>query len=107
VPGPVFRTDSEREGSDWLGNHLQIDAARTLYGLEDRVRATKNRKHIGTWRNLQASDYFCYMSTENLANGAVQLASNPFASPYDAYIHYMNILKDFSGRIAGKTGVRP
>jgi hypothetical protein len=47
------------------------------------------------------------MSTENLASGAGQVASNPFASPYDAYIHYMNILKDFSGRIAGKTGVRP
>jgi alpha-amylase len=107
VPGPVFRTDSERDGSAWLGNHLQIDAARTLYGLEGRVRATTNRKRIGTWRNLQASDYFCHMSTGNPANGAAHLASNPFASPYDAYIHYMNILKDFSGRIAGKTGVRP
>jgi alpha-amylase len=107
VPGPVFRTDSERDGSAWPGNRLQIDAARTLYGLEDRVRATKNRKRIGAWRNLQASDYFCHMSTGNPANGAVHPASNPFASPYDAYIHYMNILKDFSGRIAGKTGVRP
>ncbi len=107
VPGQIFRSGSERDGSAWLGNHMQIDAARTLYGLEDRVRATKSRKHIGSWRNLQASDYFCHMSTENLANGAVQVASNPFASPYDAYIHYMNILKDFSGRIAGKTGVRP
>lgn len=107
VPGPVFRSGSERDGSAWLRNHMQIDAARTLYGLEDRVRATKNRKHIGSWRNLQASDYFCHMSTENLAGGADQATSNPFASPYDAYIHYMNILKDFSGRIAGKTGVRP
>lgn len=107
VPGPVFRTGSEKDGSAWLGNHLQIDAAKTLYGLEERVRATKSRKHIGTWRNLQASDYFNHMSTENLASGAGQVASNPFASPYDAYIHYMNILKDFSGRIVGKTGVRP
>jgi alpha-amylase len=106
APGPVFRADAERDGSAWLGNHLQIDAARTLYGLEDRVRATKSRKRIGTWRNLQASDYFCHMNTEDPASGAVQLAPNPFASPYDAYIHYMNILKDFSGRIAGKTGVR-
>jgi alpha-amylase len=107
VPGQIFRSGSERDGSACLGNHMQIDAARTLFGLEERVRATKNRKHIGSWRNLQASDYFCHMSTENLASGAGQVASNPFASPYDAYIHYMNILKDFSGRIAGKTGVRP
>ena len=107
VPGEIFRSGSERDGSAWPGNHMQIDAARTLYGLEDRVLATKSRKHIVSWRNLQASDYFCQMSTENLANGAVHVAPNPFASPYDAYIHYMNILKDFSGRIAGKTGVRP
>jgi hypothetical protein len=86
---------------------MQMDAARTLYGLEDRVRATKNRKRIDVWRNLQASEHFCHMSTETLAGGEIRGASNPFASPYDAYIHQMSILKDFSGRIAGKTGERP
>jgi alpha-amylase len=106
VPGQIFRTDSERDGSAWLGNHLQIDAARTLYSLEDRVRATKNRKRIGAWRNLQASDYFHYMNTQGISERAGHRAMNPFASPYDAYIHYMNILKDLSGRIVGKTGVR-
>ena len=107
VPGQLFRAGSEKAGLTWPGNHMQIDVARTLYGLEDRVRATKDRKRIGVWRNLQASDHFCHMSTENLAGGAARGASNPFASPYDAYIHQMSILKDFSGRIAGKTGERP
>jgi alpha-amylase len=107
VPGHIFRAGSEKAGLTWPGNHMQIDAARTLYSLEDRVRATKNRKRIDVWRNLQASDHFCHMSTENLAGGEAQGASNPFASPYDAYIHQMSILKDFSGRIAGKTGERP
>jgi len=107
VPGQLFRAGSEKIGLTWPGNHMQIDAARTLYGLEDRVRATKSRKRIDVWRNLQASDHFCHMSTENLAGGEIQGASNPFASPYDAYIHHMSILKDFSGRIAGKTGERP
>jgi alpha-amylase len=102
VPGQIFCTDPERDGSAWLGNHMQIDAARTLYSLEDQVRATKNRKRIGIWRNLQASDYFHYMSTKGLSDGVGHRTLNPFASPYDAYIHYMNILKDFSGRIAGK-----
>jgi len=107
VPGQLFRAGSETVGLTWPGNHMQMDVARTLYGLEDRVRATKNRKRIGVWRNLQASDHFCHMSTENPAGGEIQEASNPFASPYDAYIHQMSILKDFSGRIAGKTGERP
>lgn len=107
VPGQLFRAGSEKAGLTWPGNHMQIDVARTLYGLEDRVRATRNRKRIGVWRNLQASDHFCHMSTENPADGAARGASNPFASPYDAYIHQMSMLKDFSGRIAGKTGERP
>jgi len=107
APGQILPTGSEKIGLTWPGNHMQIDAARTLYGLENRVRATKSRKHIGTWRNLQASDHFHDMSTKGLADGAVHRTLNPFASPYDAYIHYMNILKDFSGRIEGKTGVRP
>jgi alpha-amylase len=106
VPGQIFRTESEGDGSAWLGNHMQIDAARTLYGLEERVRATKSRERIGAWRNLQASDHFHAMCTKGFADGASLRTFNPFASPYDAYIHYMNILKDFSGRIAGKTGVR-
>ena len=107
APGQILPTGSEKIGLTWPGNHMQIDAARTLYGLEDRVRAAKNRKRIDVWRNLQASDHFRHMSTENLAGGEIQGASNPFASPYDAYIHQMSILKDFSGRIAGKTGERP
>jgi alpha-amylase len=107
VPGQIFRAGSETIGLNWPGNHMQMDAARTLYGLEERVRAAKNRKWIGIWRNLQASEHFCNMSTETLAGRELQGASNPFASPYDAYIHQMSILKDFSGRIAGKTGERP
>ncbi|HTZ38963.1 MAG TPA: polysaccharide deacetylase family protein [Syntrophales bacterium] len=103
----VFHAGPEREGSAWLGNHMQIDAARTLYRLEDRVRATKSRKWIGVWRNLQASDYFLDMRTEERLDRTVHRVVSSFESPYDAYIYYMSILRDFSGRIAGKVGVRP
>lgn len=108
-PGDASVSTSEpvRDAAAWLENHLQRDAANTLYAMEGRVRQAGSRRLLETWRKLQASDYFDYMCTKGLSEGARGCASNPFASPYDAYIHYMNILKDFSGRIEGKSGGRP
>ncbi len=105
MPVPIFRADPG-EDSAYLGNHMQKDAANTLYAMEGRVRETGKRKLVATWRNLQASDYFLHMRTNGHTGGATRQTFNPFPSPYDAYISYMNILKDFSGRIAGKTGFR-
>ena len=107
VSGHVSRAGTEKDGVAWLENHMQKDAAHTLYDLETKVREVKNRKRIAVWRNLQAYEHFCHMNTTGLSDGARPRTLNPFASPYDAYISYMNILKDFSGRLAGKTGVRP
>jgi alpha-amylase len=107
VPGHVSRAGNEKDGVAWLENHMQKDAAHTLYDLEAKVREVKNRKRIGLWRDLQASEHFCHMNTTGLSYGAHARTLNPFVSPYDAYISYMNILKDFSGRLAGNTGVRP
>jgi alpha-amylase len=97
---------SEADGSTCLGNHMQKDAARTLFAMEARVREAKNRKRTGVWRSLQDSEYFGCMGKTDHPDGALRCTSKPFATPYDAYISYMNVLKDFSGRLAGKTGVR-
>ncbi len=51
------------------------------------------------WRKLQTSDHFYYMCTKWLEDGDVHKYFNPYASPYDAYINYMNVLDDFSGRL--------
>ncbi len=91
----------------FLSNHLQRDAAETLFALEGRVRRAGSRRHLDTWRRLQASDYLEAMCTKGLSEGDPARASHPCASPYDAYIHTMNILKDFSVRIGGESGVRP
>ena len=107
-PGPAIRPFPPGHGGEsLLGNSLQRDAANALYAMEGPVLRTKSRRLLDTWRKLQASDYFDYMCTKGLSEGAPGCASNPFASPYDAYIHTMNILNDFSGRIGGKSGVRP
>jgi alpha-amylase len=104
---PSLQSDPGNDRADCLGNHLQRDVANTLYAMEGRVRQAGSRRLLDTWRKLQASDYMEYLCTKGLSEGARGRTPTPFASPYDAYIHTMNILKDFSGRIGGKSGVRP
>jgi alpha-amylase len=55
------------------------------------------------WGYLQASDHLYYMSTKFFADQAVHNYFNPYNSPYDAFINYMNILSDFIIRLEKKT----
>jgi alpha-amylase len=48
---------------------------------------------------LQVSDHFYYMSTKFLSDGEVHSYFNPYNSPYDAFINYMNVLSDFEIRV--------
>jgi len=111
VPETVSWADVDRDLSAWLGNALQKDALNTLYGMESKVRRRRDEKILRTWRMLQTSDHLYYMCTKYLADGDVHKHFNPYASPYDAYINYMNILDDFSGLLEKKrsavSGKRP
>jgi len=99
VPEMVSWADAERNLSAWLGNALQKDAIETLYALGDAVRRGGDEGRIRIWRMLQTSDHFYYMCTKWFTDGDVHKYFNPFASPYDAYINYMNILDDFSRQV--------
>ncbi len=101
-PDFVSWADSERDTTAWLGNTLQRDAARALYALEPAVRRRKDEKLLETWRMLQTSDHFYYMCTKWFSDGDVHRYFNPFESPYEAYIHTMNILDDFSQTLKRK-----
>lgn len=98
---PLFTSwaDAERDLTAWLGNDMQNDAVRALYELEPRVLACGRPDLLATWRRLQTSDHFYYMCTKWLADGDVHTYFNPYRSPYDAYINYMNILTDFSEQV--------
>lgn len=99
VPQCVSWADIERDLTAWLGNHMQNDAFQALYGMERKVRKRKDRTLLEKWRKLQTSDHFYYMCTKWFADGDVHKYFNPYQSPYDAYINYMNILTDFSNQI--------
>ena len=95
-PGFISWADEERDTTAWLGNAMQQDAANKLYNLETAVRRRKDEGLLRTWRMLQTSDHFYYMCTKWFSDGDVHRYFNPYESPYEAYINYMNILDDFS-----------
>ena len=51
------------------------------------------------WGKLQTSDHYYYMCTKWFSDGAVHKYFNPYASPYEAFINYMNVLSDFMIRL--------
>lgn len=99
VPYPISWADEERDLSAWTGNTLQKEAIRTLYDIGERLRMVNDRRLKQDWQYLQTSDHFYYMSTKHFSDGATHSQYSPYASPYDAFSNYMNVLSDFIGRV--------
>ena len=83
----------------WLGNELQYAAFDKLYGLSEQVRKCDDELIRKDWEYLQSSDHFYYMATKFFSDGAVHAYFNPYDTPYDAFMNYMNVLSDFEIRI--------
>ena len=99
VPHMISWADTERDLSAWLGNAMQSNALHELYKLEAAVKATGDTKIITDWRKLTTSDHFYYMCTKYFADGDVHKYFNPYESPYDSYINFMNVLDNLRARI--------
>ena len=95
VPYAISWADEERDTSAWLGNELQNEAFEKLYSLEKGVMAAKDEELLADFRKLQESDHFYYMCTKFFSDGAVHKYFNPYDTPYEAFINYMNVLADF------------
>ena len=91
--------DVDRDLTAWRGNRMQESALNKIYALAQRVKDTQDDEIIKLWRMLQTSDHFYYMCTKWFADGDVHAYFSPYESPYEAFIHYMNVLKDFSASI--------
>jgi len=98
VPHLISWADTERDLSAWLGNAMQSNAIHELYRLEKKIKKTNDEKIITDWRKLQTSDHFYYMCTKYFADGDVHKYFNPYDSPYDSYINFMNVLNNLSTR---------
>ena len=99
VPNPVSWEGEERDLAHWMGNELQREAFRKLYELTHRMARCNDGELISDWEYLQATDHFSLMSTKSKSDGKTSVLNNPFGSPYEAFINYMNILSDLRGRL--------
>ena len=94
--------DIERDLSAWLGNRIQQSSVNRLYSLEKDIKKTGDMELIEDWRKLQTSDHFYYMCTKWFNDGDVHKYFNPYDSPYDSFINFMNIINDLILRIKSK-----
>ena len=99
VPYYISWADIERDLTAWLGNPLQNSAAEMAYKLEEEVLSSKNSNLINVWRKLLTSDHFYYMCTKWFSDGDVHKYFNPYKSPFDAYIVYVNVLNDLKATL--------
>jgi alpha-amylase len=106
APSVVSWADTERDLSAWLGNAMQSNAMHELYKLEATVRASGDPALLSDWRRLTVSDHVYYMCTKYYADGVVHSYFNPYESPYDSYINYMNVLDNLRSRIAAAQPTR-
>jgi alpha-amylase len=99
VPSPISWADEERDITAWHGNELQVAALEKLYQMTDKVHQCEDAQIKKDWEYLQASDHFYYMATKFFSDGAVHAYFNPYDTPYDAFMNYMNVLSDFEIRL--------
>lgn len=99
VPNTITWADSERDLTAWLGNSMQHDAITSLYSMQDEVLKSNNLDLIGDWRKLQTSDHFYYMCTKWFNDGDVHAYFSPYTSPYEAFLAFMNTLRDMRLRL--------
>ena len=99
MPYTVTWADSERDLSAWLGNSMQHEAMKHLYALEADVLRSNDGELISDWRKLQTSDHAYYMCTKWFTDGDVHAYFSPYDSPYDAFLYYINAIRDVRWRL--------
>jgi len=99
VPNATSWADEERDLTAWLGNEMQYEAFDKLYALLPKINKCTDEDILKDWAYLQVSDHFYYMSTKFFSDGDVHAYFNPYETPYEAFINYMNVLSDFALRL--------
>jgi alpha-amylase len=58
-----------------------------------------DKELFSDWNKLQTCDHFYYMSTKCYDGVYKHQYFNPYNSPFDAFVNYMNVLSDFLIRV--------
>lgn len=102
IPDYISWADMERDLSAWYSNPIQKDAMSKLFALEKGIRESLDSNLTNDWRRLTTSDHFYYMCTKYFSDGDVHKYFNPYDSPYDAFITFMNVINDIQLRLKEK-----
>ena len=98
--------DIERDITAWRGNRMQVQAFDMCYELGNDIKWQNDGALLDAWRKLQTSDHFYYMCTKWFADGDVHAYFSPYSSPYDAFVNYMNVIRDFRNQVLSRAGSR-
>ncbi len=99
MPETVTWADTERDLSAWSSNAMQYSATSDLYALRDAVLASHSPELIRDWRYLTTSDHVYSMCTKYWHDGDVHAYFSAYASPYESFMYYENVLRDLTYRL--------
>ncbi|MBQ6953497.1 MAG: glycoside hydrolase family 57 protein [Bacteroidales bacterium] len=102
VEDPISWADEERDLTAWLGNELQNEAYKKVYAMTEKLSIVNDVELWEDFGHLQESDHFYYMCTKFFSDGEVHKYFNPYDTPYEAFINYMNVISDFQIRLDEK-----
>ena len=102
VEDPISWADEERDLTAWLGNELQSEAFKKVYAMTEKLAIVNDPELYKDFGHLQESDHFYYMCTKFFSDGEVHQYFNPYDTPYEAFINYMNVISDFQIRLDEK-----
>lgn len=99
APWPISCSGEEKDVNEWIGNELQQEAFRQLFGLEELYRHSHDAEARDSWLQLQAADHFNFMASKWFRCNSVFRNFEVYSSPYQAFINYMNVLNDVRIRL--------
>ena len=90
--------DKERDTSAWLGNEMQQFAFEELKDLQKPILETGDPYFLETWRRMQTSDHFYYLSDKSLSDGDVHKYFSAYGSLFESFIRLQTALSDLTNR---------
>lgn len=107
VPFTVSDMDEEKDLTAFYANELQKDVMDNWKRVCAAMQFCKDPELIKDFRFLTGVEKLGFMSTKYFTDTPSIRYLNPYDSPYDAYINYMNVWSDFLGRLKEKGLIGP
>lgn len=99
MPDTITWADTERDLSAWLSNSMQHSAMDELYSMRQEILATDDENLLRDWRYMTTSDHPYSMCTKYWNDGDVHAYFSAYASPYESFMYFENVLRDLEYRV--------